>query len=310
MKTSHIFWGVLFMCLGALILLNNFDWLVVNWSGILKLWPFIFILWGLSILAKGNIIKNVITGVVALLIALTIFSSFKSLTHTFDEGFIFCSDDEESVDGDWEVNTYSADFSEVIKTVNFTFDAGAGSFILKDTTTKLFEAVAKGLKNNYDLYSTNTDDEAKIRFKMKETRVRFNNGKLQNSVEMKLNKTPVWDINFDVGAASAEIDLSKFKVKKVDFDMGAASLKLKLGMPVEETKVMIDAGASSINIIIPEGAACEVRFDGALTSKSLESFEKKDSELYRTSNFYESSEKFIIKIDSGVSSVNINRYSN
>jgi hypothetical protein len=310
MKTSHIFWGILFMCLGVLILLNNFDWLVVNWSGILKLWPFIFILWGLSMLAKGTIVKNIVTGVVAMLIALTIFASFKSLSCAIDDGFVFYSDDEEYVDGDWDINTYSADFSEGIKTVNLTFDAGAGTFVLRDTAAVLFNALTKGKKDNYELYSSNTGDEAKIRFKMKKNRVRFKNGKLQNSVEMKLNSAPVWDINFDVGAASAEIDLSKFKVKKVDFDMGAASLHLKLGKPVDETKIIIDAGASSININIPEGTACEVRFDGALTSKSLDGFKKIDSDLYRTSNFYDATEKFVIKIDSGVSSVDINRYPN
>ncbi len=310
MKTSHIFWGALFISLGTLILLTNFDWLTLNWDGILKLWPFVFILWGLSILAKGDIVKNIVTGIVAVLIALTIFSSFKSLTWAIGDGVFICNDDDEEYvnDSNWDTNTYSVGYPENIQTANLNFDAGAGAFILRDTTDKLFTAVTKGLKNNYDLYSTNNDSEAKVRFKMKKTRIKFRNGKFQNKVEMKLNPAPVWDINFDVGAASADIDLSKFKIKEANFDMGAASMELRLGNPIEKTKVNIDAGASSLSIGIPEGAACEIKVDASLSSKSFDGFEKINSELYRTANFNDAENKFYITIDSGVSSIDVKRY--
>ncbi|MBZ0198669.1 MAG: cell wall-active antibiotics response protein, partial [Ignavibacteriaceae bacterium] len=154
----------------------------------------------------------------------------------------------------------------------------------------------------------NNDSEAKVRFKMKKTRIKFTEGKFQNKVEMKLNPQPIWYINFDAGASSANIDLSKFKIMEANFDMGAASMDLKLGSPLEETKVSIDAGASSITIRIPEGAASEIRVDAALSSKSFDGFEKINSELYRTANFNDSVNKFIITIDSGVSSIDVTRY--
>lgn len=309
MKTSHIFWGALFISLGILILLTNFDWLTLNWDGILKLWPFVFILWGLSILAKGEIVKNIVTGVVAVLIALTIFSSFKSLTWAFGDGVFICNDDDEYVSGsNWDTNTYTIGYPASIQTANLNFDAGAGAFILRDTTDKLFSAVTTGLKNNYDLYSTNNDSEAKVRFKMKKTRIKLRNGKFQNNVEVKLNPEPVWDINFDVGAASADIDLSKFKIKEANFDMGAASMELRLGNPLEKTKVSIDAGASSLSIYIPEGAASEIKVDASLSSKNFVGFEKINSELYRTANFKDADNKLYITIDSGVSSIDVKRY--
>ncbi len=41
-------------------------------------------------------------------------------------------------------------------------------------------------------------------------------------------------------------------------DMGAASLDLKLGDKYPKTIVDIDAGASSIEIMIPDSSGCEI----------------------------------------------------
>ena len=37
----------------------------------------------------------------------------------------------------------------------------------------------------------------------------------QNKVDISLNTKPVWDMNFDVGAASMDFDLTPFQSKKM-----------------------------------------------------------------------------------------------
>jgi hypothetical protein len=49
--------------------------------------------------------------------------------------------------------------------------------------------------------------------------------------------------------------------------------------------------------------------DGALNSKEFDGFKKLKSDLYQTANFDSTKKKIYIKIDSGVSSLDINRYS-
>ena len=63
MKTSHIFWGIFFIALGGLILLNNFTYIYFEWETLAKLWPLVLILWGLSLFLKENkIVKGFIIG--------------------------------------------------------------------------------------------------------------------------------------------------------------------------------------------------------------------------------------------------------
>ncbi len=102
---------------------------------------------------------------------------------------------------------------------------------------------------------------------------------------MELNPSPLWEMNFDVGAASMNFDLSEYRTKNVTIDMGAASLNLKLGDLQDETRVEIDAGASSINISLPESAGCEIISDVSLSSKSYDRFKETSDNVFRTENF-------------------------
>ena len=62
-------------------------------------------------------------------------------------------------------------------------------------------------------------------------------------------------------------------------------------------------------MIVPETSGCEVKLEGALNSKDFAGFKKVSSDLYRTANFDTASKKIFINIDSGVSSLNVDRYS-
>ena len=105
------------------------------------------------------------------------------------------------------------------------------------------------------------------------------------------------------------LDLTKFKVENIYVGMGAASLKVKLGTLSEETRLNIEAGASSIDISVPKDVGCQVITDDVLSSKNLYGFIKIKSGLYRTAEFDEASKKIFIEIDCGISSINIRRYS-
>jgi len=130
----------------------------------------------------------------------------------------------------------------------------------------------------------------------------------KNNIDVALNPKLTWDMNFDVGAASMDFDLSEFKTEKVDVDMGAATLKIKLGSLSPETKLSIDAGASDINIYIPRESGCKITTDGALSSKHFNDFERINSNHFETSNFDEATNKIFITVDSGVSSISVDRY--
>jgi hypothetical protein len=307
MKTSHIFWGILFIGLGLLILINNFSTLFMDWATIWKLWPLVVVLLGISLLVKHKYGKSFLGGLAAIILALAIFASFKTASHFFHNDFEIVFDD----DGDYvfEKTEYSEEFDSTLQFATLNFDAGAGSFNISKVTENLFDATAEGKKDLFRLKRFDHDSTSKIDFDMHGRQIiTFGSKGYKNKVDMKLNPQLIWNLTFDVGAASMDFDLSEFKIKSVDVDMGAASINLKLGENYPETKVTIDAGASDVDMFVPEGSGCRIITDGALSSKHFDDFEKLKSDHYETAKFEEAENKIYIEIDSGVSSISVKRY--
>lgn len=306
MKASHVFWGLLFIGLGVLVLLNNFTNLFMDWTTIWKLWPLTIVLIGLAILVKHQYGKGVIAGLAALVLAFTIFASFKSATSFFNDDIRI--DLGDGMRHEIVTSEFTEQYDSTLQFATLNFEAGAGSFNISETTSNLIDAVTEGYKNNYTLTRFDSDSSTTINFDMGDKAI-FRFGKnYKNSIDLNLNPNPVWDMNFDVGAASMDFDLTEFKTRNIDVDMGAASIKIKLGELYSESNLTVDAGASDINIFIPKESGCKIVLDGALSSKHFSEFDKIDSDNYQTENFDEAPNKVYINIECGVSSISVERY--
>ena len=308
MKPKYIFWGLFLVTLGTLFLISNFSIVNLNLSGLWKLWPLALVFWGISFIVNKEFVKVVFAGVIAIVLALTIFGAGQSLLNICDKDidFVF-NDDDKTFYAD--TSRYLEPFDKNIKNVDLKIDAGVGSFRIIEPTNDLFLITALGLQDNYNVVTTKSINEAKVDVTMKKTKFRIRKGGIKNKLEMNLNAEPVWNMNLDIGAASVNFDLSHYKVSTMKLDMGAASLNLKLGDKHSETVLDVDAGASSIDISIPDSSGCEIRSDVALSSKHFEGFDKIESGVYRTDNFGSAKNKIYIRIDAGVSSIDVRRYS-
>jgi len=305
MKTSHIFWGVFFVSIGGLLLLGNYTDLDFSWNSAWKFWPMVLVLIGISILVKNQIGKNIVGGLAGIILALTLYASVSATTNLITHDFVFDFDDEDAV---YDTTFYSEDYSDSIKTASLVFDAGAGTFKLLAPSEKLVDFRVEGNKTNYRLNRNDSGSHSDITFNMKNTKVRFGKNNFKNSVEMSLNSKPEWELNFDVGAASVDLDLTQYKINKLDIDMGAAAMNIKFGDLAEVTRFKLDAGASDIDILIPDNVGCEIKSDAALSSKNYEDFKRITKDLYRTENFENSTKKIFIDIDCGVSSIDVKKY--
>lgn len=63
---GRIFWGLLLVLIGILLIINNFGLAIVNWSGMLSLWPLFIIAAGLSVLSVNNLFWKIITIILAI----------------------------------------------------------------------------------------------------------------------------------------------------------------------------------------------------------------------------------------------------
>ncbi|MGB5849501.1 MAG: DUF5668 domain-containing protein [Ignavibacteriaceae bacterium] len=306
MKTSHIFWGTLFIVLGLLVLLNNFSAINLQWGNLWQFWPILLVLIGISMLVKNKFGKSALAGAAAILLALLLFTSVK-LTTDFIKG-----DFELTLNGDEDYNfaitEYRESFDTTIVKAKLYLDAGLGSFNIGDTTSELIFVKSEGIEKHYILTKSDYDNVSKLNLKMKKTTFHLGKNKFRNIVDIALNEKPTWDINIDGGASAMNLDLTKFKIENIYVGMGAASLDVKLGTLSDKTRLNVEAGASNIDILVPEEVGCQVKTDDVLSSKNIHGFIKIDSGLYRTAGFDEAGKKVFIEIDCGVSSINIRRY--
>jgi hypothetical protein len=310
MKSKHFFWGALFITLGVLTLLNNFYYLNFSWDDLWKFWPVVLVLWGLAIVVKNVYFKGLLAGASGLLLAFVIFATFKAGTDIFADNFNWDSKDFNiSIDNSNNYKSYSEAYDPSIKEAKFHFESGAGSFVIRDTTSDLIAAKTNGI--DYDFIVRKNIDEHNVNILLtgQEHHFRFRHGKLRNKAEISLNTSPIWNLDLEIGAASADFDLHQYKTQRIDVSMGAASLKLKLGDNVDESRVNIEGGASSIEVYVPENAGCDIRTDIALSSKSFSEFNRLSDDHYQTSNFDNAKNKIYLNIQTGVSSVKVVRTS-
>ncbi|MFZ1282397.1 MAG: DUF5668 domain-containing protein [Ignavibacteriaceae bacterium] len=305
MKTSHIFWGTFFLSIGGLVLIGNLTDLNFTWHSAWKFWPMVLVLIGVSILVKNQIGKNIVAGLAALVLALTMYASVSATSNLIDDDFEINFDNEEAV---FDTTNFSQEYSDSIKTVTLNFNAGAGGFKILTPTDKLIDFMTEGNVNGYVLDRQDLDAHTEINFEMKNNHIKLHNKNYKNSVEMSLNKKPEWALNFEVGAASVDLDLTQYKVSRLDVGMGAAAFNVKLGNLVDVARIKIDAGASDIDILIPDSVGCEINSEAALSSRNYEGFKKVDNDLYRSENFDKYPKKIFIEIDCGVSSIDVKKY--
>lgn len=306
MKTSQFFWGLFFISLGGLVLIGNLTDISFRWSTAWKFWPTVLILIGLSIMIKNQIGKNFIAALAGIILALSIYSSVSATTNLITDSFEIVFDDDASAS--FDTTKFSQDYNDSIKTAALHFNGGAGSFKLFSATDKLVDFQAEGLKDMYSLRRNDSGTYSEIFFDMKGKSIKIGKQNYKNSVEISLNPNPEWDLNFDVGASSLDLDLTQFKVRNTEINMGAAALRIKYGNLVTTSDLKISAGASDIDILIPKDIGCEIKTDAELSSKNFKGFDKIKSDIYRTKNFNTAEKKLYIKIDCGISSIDVDTY--
>ncbi len=307
MKTSKIFWGTLFIVLGLLVLLNNISPINFYWGDLWQFWPVVLVLLGISMLIKHQSGKIVLAAAAAIVLAITIFATFKFTISFAENDFEIVFDTND--DYKYSITEYQEPFDSSMTKVIFNLNGGIGSYKIDEPTDKLIYVKTQGIENNFYLNKTDIDTISKVTLSMKKTKFHIGKSKYKNIVDISLNEKPLWDLNFDLGAAAVKLDLTKYRLDNIDLDIGAASLDIKLGSLSEETRLSIDAGASKIDISVPEEVGTQINMDAVLSSKNIVGFKYIESGLYRTEGFNDAEKKIFIEIDSGVSSINIRRYS-
>ena len=308
MSYRKIFWGLLLVLIGILFILKNTGVLFFSWHSMWQLWPVILILWGISLIPVKDWIKLVLSLVTVVITFFAIQQYGPKDNHKWN--FEWNDRNQRDDNNEDNVTTYnnvmSENYDSLTKYAELKLNIGVGNFNISDTTNMLIEVKHDNDNANYSMTARAEDSLTRIELSLEKGE--FNEGKIRNNVNLKLNPNPIWDLDLNVGAAEVKFDLSGFKTRNLKIQGGASDIDIKIGAALPLTDVKLEAGAASIMVRVPESAGCEIISNTFMSSKDFKGFTKIGNQKYQTPNFASSTNKIMIDLQAGVARVDVVRY--
>lgn len=303
MKAGQLFWGLVFVTIGVLILAAKFDWFYIDLGYLSDFWPVLLILWGGLILAKKSVVKPFIAIVLGILTGLIIYGAVTRVTN-----FNFWNDKWDS-NVEWrnDSQNFIADYDESVENAFLELSAGAGKIVVRKTTSDLINGYTRGDFARYKFDTRISGNKALIDLRMKDSSFRVFEDRIDNRLDIRLNENPIWDMDLKLGAASSILELEEFKIHELSLKTGATDIELRLGDKLERSDVKVEMGAANLEIFVPRNSGCQIRGEMFLSGKDFEGFRKVNN-VYETNNFDESSNKIYIEIHGAVSNVEVKLY--
>lgn len=295
MQTSKIFWGVFFLVLGILYLLNNYinlsDFLDQLW----KLWPIILILIGLKIFFSNKTFKLSFNILFAIILSLFIYSF---VFHPFN-----CMRFNLKIE-DGKEEIISQSYLENIKEgeLNISFDIG--EINIAKSNDKMIYGKAKSVLGNYFFDGEILDSKAKYELKLKENKIVIKN-KLANYSDLKLGEKIPWTIKSDLNFCKFNWNLKQIKLLNLDLISNLSEGTIKLNSVIDSTKINLKLNLSKTKIYLEDSVGYKIKANLGLSKLKADNVIKINSHEYQSENFESASKKIFISIDSNLSNITI-----
>jgi hypothetical protein len=312
MKADKIFWGLIFVFVGGIFLLENFGFIDFTWNFIWRFWPFILIISGINMLSsKINPKVGLIATLLITLFALTLIT-IKGLQKSSSNSFLdwSFSDQYQTEDDSDQIRMsgdYAEEFNSAYKVATLNIKGGASQFEIKESTDKLFQSDIKEAVSPYFLKKTASDSSVVLDFKSKGEKYNFSDDDY-SEIKMRLNTQPVWSINLAMGAGETNFDFRNFKLKNINLKGGAASFKIKIGDLYPNVNLVAETGVAEIDIRVPKEMGCRINTSTGLSSTDFDGFVKKTEGVYETPNYSSSTKKVNLTLKGGLSEFTVKRY--
>lgn len=291
---NKLFWGLLLILVGGLMLASNFGFVNVNWGNVWRLWPLIIVSAGLSIMSFRSIIWRI-------LMVLLVILSLGIITWVVvgDSSSLSIIHSQES-----SVSKLSTD----VKQAEVSIKVGAS--VLKIGTADQKQIANVNLESNYSTLSktsVQSNDTQQIDFFMTNNNSWWT-GDIRNIWDVKLTQSMPIVLNIDAGASQTKIDTSAAMLKEMNIKAGASSLDLKLGSVENTSNINIDSGASSVTLRTPVNVGVRLKLEGGLTTKKLSDLTETTTDTFESLNYAQSKKQINIIAKIGVSSLDVIRY--
>lgn len=185
------------------------------------------------------------------------------------------------------------------------FEYGAGSLVLRGgaPADKIIEgsaSVAMDLSVHYD------DDEARVKFSAGASWLPFL-GPDEGAWVFQLNREIPLDIRVSCGASSAEIDMTGVNLKSIRFETGASKVKLLLPEAAGQTRVDIEGGASTFDVVVPEGVEASIHVQQGASAITVDEsrFPSVGWNRYESAGYASATNRAEIVLNTGAAKIDI-----
>ncbi len=306
------FAGLIIFTIGLLFLGINLGWWTNDiWINFFSLWPLILIAFGLRLLIRND--SFFLLSLVSLLLALTfLFAFLGSSSYVGSPDWLQNRNNNER-----ETLTQLSEGCDGDEIKKFELDLSLGA-------AKIFVGALPGQESNLlftsravnikELVKTKKidGDTARVKISQRENGLFFLSPSDMDKREftIDLNKRLPLYLKLDSGASRANLDFANLNLVQLELKTGASTSEIKFGLPEKTTKANIEMGASSLKILIPEGAGFVLKANSGLTKiEFVGGVEvEKNEDTYTSTNYDAAGKTIEIEISSGVSNIELSRY--
>ena len=296
MNRKSIFWGIIIILLGLILLVNNFQilpWRV--WVELLRFWPIILIAIGVDLIFRKSSLSFL-----QILSPLLIIAAIGGAIYLSQTGQVY---KEKS-----EVFKFHQSLSPDLEQANVEINFGAGILKLRGGSIYLFDGdfiTPSWLRPKMRYKATDREGFLELSEEGKRDRFEFGRWGEEHSWILRLNnKTPL-TLKIKTGASSNYLDLSSLKVTYLELKTGVSKNEIRFGS-LTSTRAKISAGASQITIFIPRSIGAKIEADTALTSTNLNELGfRKQGDVYFSNNYSTAENRLELEVEVGVSSIRV-----
>lgn len=296
MRNGAIFWGVILILIGVLFILQNFGLVVFDWSDIARWWPLLLIYWGIMAMTDRP-------GARWLGLFLFFLVAASLVLLSVQNGWA----DRPEIATD---QTLNESLKEGVTNASLLLQSGAGQFTINSVTgSDLVTAKSNTSFGEYQLATTYTGSQASAVLSLNQTNRHPNPmmGHMRNDLTVSLNTAPIWDITVESGASSIDLNLANLAVDNLVVKSGASAVEVALGDKSANSKVEIKTGASSVSLVIPTTVGAQITAASGLSSRDFSGFDAIGDNVYQTKDYSSAAKKMDIRLDAGVSSLEVKR---
>jgi|GEM_PF-1358963 len=274
MNGMKLFWGVVALMLGTVLLATNMGYLGSSiWISILALWPLVLVVFGLRLIIQDN--KFFALSLLVVLVLATGFVVYDYTQVTKSE-----SDNQSFMGFRRDTSTVSENFSDTydvtgIKNLNLSLSTGAARVNVKplpaDAAAGTLYRVATRDMGELTINKTVSGDRANITISESNTGLHLGRGMMTTrEIDLYLPAPLVLQLNIDSGASKLSLDFKTLQTESVELNVGASASDIFLSDKPASQSLILQAGASNITFHIPATLGVKAVFDGGLNRVNTE----------------------------------------